>query len=67
MGNMHTIIENQIDEAMIKVKYPKLKIVKGNIEYHYVCNTCEYNHWLNRYYPKADLILEVEHFNRIYK
>jgi len=47
--------------CMVSIKYPRLKITKGNTDYHYVCNVCEWNYFLDRYYPVAELILTVEH------
>lgn len=55
--------DNTCDEQMIQIKYKKLRITYKNITKYYVCNTMVWNWWLNRYYPKAELILEVEHLN----
>ena len=38
-----------------------LRVKIGNIVYFYVCTHCEWNFFLNKYYPKAKLIMEIEH------
>lgn len=48
----------------ITVKHRSLLIKRGNVDYFYVCNTVEWNYWLDRYYPKAECILEVVHNGR---
>ena len=45
------------------VKHPKLKIKKGNKTFYYICNTLNWNWFLNRYYPVADLIMTSETLN----
>ena len=54
------------DDNKIKVRFRTLKITKGNIDYYYRLDTLEWNWWLNRFYPKAELIQEVIHHNRQY-
>ena len=58
-------IPKLINKAVLGVKYPKLTIInkKKNIDSYYVCNTAEWNFYLDRYYPKAELVLIVEHLN----
>ena len=48
------------DDAMIKIKIPKLIIInkKKLEELYYVCNTVKWNYFLNRYYPNAELVLK---------
>ena len=43
------------------IKHPRLKVRKGNTDFFYVCNTLEWNYYLDRYYPKATLTMEVVH------
>jgi len=62
MGNAGVIMEREIEDAMLKVKYRKLSIIKGNKTYHYICNTAIWNYWLGRFYPNAELIQIDEHF-----
>jgi len=50
-------------KVKLQVKYPILKIKKGNEVYHYRCNTATWNFYLERFYPKADLILITETLN----
>lgn len=64
MGNGAVIQQRQIDEALIKLKYPKLRKTFKDITYYYSCTHCEYNWFLNRYYPKAELIMTIEHLNK---
>lgn len=45
------------------IKHKKLIVKKGNTFLHYVCTHCKWNYWLNRYYPKAELIMVVEKLN----
>ena len=64
MGNASVIWENQIDEAMYKLRFKKLRKTFKNITYYYSCTSCKYNHFLNRYYPVAELVMTIEHLNR---
>ena len=41
-----------------------LEVKIGNRTKYYVCTHCEWNYHLNRYYPKAELIMEIEHYDR---
>ena len=50
-------------KVKLKVKIPKLKIKKGNKVFHYVCTIAEWNFFLNRFYPKAELIMTTETLN----
>lgn len=61
MGNHAVIIERQIESALNNLRFKSLVVRIGNKSFHYICNTCEYNHYLNRYYPKATLIMTCEH------
>ena len=63
MGNASVIWENQIDEAMYKLRFEKLRKTFKNITYYYSCTSCKYNHFLNRYYPFAELIMITETIN----
>ena len=64
MGNASVIWENQIDDAMYKLRFSKLRKTFKNITYHYSCTHCKYNWFLNRYYPVAELEMTVEHLNK---
>lgn len=50
-------IKLEIALSYLKIKYKN----KGFV---YVCTHCEWNYWLNRYYPKAELIMEIIHYDR---
>ena len=50
-------------KVRIDVKYPKLKIKKGNEVFHYVCQSATWNFYLNRFYPIAELIMTTEILN----
>ncbi len=50
-------------EVESTIKYSKLKIKKGNKVFYYVCQSATWNYWLNRFYPKAALVLVTETIN----
>lgn len=58
---MHTIIHEIELKQKDKIKYRRIRVIKGNIEYHYICVRLKWNFWLNRYYPLAELTMIVEH------
>ena len=66
MGNMHVICTNLELESTANIKYRRMIVVIDNIEYHYRCTHSVWNWYLNRYYPKAELVQVVKHHNRIY-
>ena len=61
---MHELCKKELDTKVIQqIKYPKLKIKKGNEVFHYVCQSATWNYWLNRFYPIAELTLITETIN----
>lgn len=48
----------------MNVKYRKLRVKKGNQIFHYVLTHCEFNWFLNRYYPSAKMIFITETINQ---
>ena len=50
-------------KVKLEVKHPTLRVKKGNTIYHYVCDTAEWNFYLNRFYPKAVLTHTIEKLN----
>ena len=62
--SVHELCLNEMNaKVKLQVKYSKLKIKKGNKVFHYVCQTATWNYWLNRFYPKAELIMTSETLN----
>ena len=49
------------------IKHKKLRVRKGASDLYYTCKTLEWNYWLNRYYPMANLIMTIEHLNNGFK
>lgn len=66
IGNMHVICREQIEQAINSVKHSKLitkRIYDNKIHYkYYCCNIACWNWYLNRYYPKAELVAERIHY-----
>ena len=50
-------------KVKLEVKIPKMRVRKGNEIFHYVCNTAEWNFYLNRFYPVANLTTITETLN----
>ena len=53
----------RLQKDEIRIKHKNLRIRKGVFDFYYTCKTLEWNYWLNRSYPKANLIMTVEHLN----
>lgn len=54
------------DDCFMKgysIKHKNLRIRKGTSDFYYTCKTLKWNYWLNRFYPKAELVMEVEYLN----
>ena len=66
IGNMHTEILELMENAIESIKYNTLtikRIYKDKIvSKYYVCNIAEWNWFLNRYFPKAELTCESIHY-----
>lgn len=60
-GSIYTILHELELEAKDKIKYRRIVVIAGKMEYHYICNSVVWNYWLGRYYPKAELMFTVEH------
>lgn len=66
MGNMHIILQELEQEAIDKIKIRRMMIVRDNKEYHFRCDIAEWNWFLGRYYPKAELMFMVTHYERMF-
>lgn len=71
IGNLGVILEHLKDDKTRKtiadtIKHRKLttkRIYDDKIHYkYYVCNIVVWNWYLNRYYPKAELVSEWIHY-----
>lgn len=63
-SEVHELCLNELKaKVKLQVKYPKLKIKKGNEVFHYVCQSATWNYWLNRFYPDAELVTIIETIN----
>ena len=66
-GKIRDEITEMKKKAMIEIKHKNLVLIKktedGDRRYHYVCNTVNWNYFLNRYYPNAELTMVCETIN----
>jgi len=69
MGNIHVICKELMEIAIQKIKHTTLttkRYYKDKIiTKQYVCRIAIWNWFLNRYYPKADLLFEQTHYIKI--
>lgn len=47
----------------VKHAYLRKEFKKRNKTFIYTCTFCEWNYWLNRYYPSAKLLMIIEKLN----
>lgn len=45
----------------LEIKHRSIIIRRGCVDYVYVCHVAEWNFYLDRYYPKAELYMEIHH------